>query len=79
MKILKIDRGSVTVEIKDKILKISGEAMLPKPASEMSEYVIYKNSFSWQNSDTPPDIDKNALFEFLEKEFSKRNLLLILE
>ncbi|GEM_PF-797754 len=79
MQLLKIDRGNVSIEIGNNILKISGEAMLPKPFPEMSEYVIYENSLSWQNDEAPPEINKKELFTFLEKEFAKRNLLLILE
>lgn len=67
MKLLKIDRGSISIEIGNNILKISGEAMLPKPLPKMSEYVIYKNSLSWQNADASPKIDQKELFIKLKK------------
>lgn len=79
MKILKIDRGSVEIEIDSHMLRISGEAMLPEQSPELSEYVLYKNTLHWANRDTPPDIDEEALFSFLKKEFLKRNLVLIIE
>lgn len=79
MKILKIDHGSVEIEIDNSILRISGEAMLVKQLPELSEYVLYKNTFNWINTATQPDIDEEALFLFLRKEFIKRNLLLVVE
>ncbi|MGE8302305.1 MAG: hypothetical protein ACN6OW_22205 [Sphingobacterium paramultivorum] len=79
MKILKIDRGSVEIEIDNSILRISGEAMLVKQLPELSEYVLYKNTFNWINTATQRDIDEEALFLFLRKEFVKRNLLLVVE
>lgn len=79
MKIVKIDRGSVEIEIDNHILRISGEAMLVRQPPELSEYVLYKNSFNWINKATQPDIDEEALFSFLRKEFIKRNLLLVVE
>lgn len=79
MKIIKIDRGSVEIEIDNQILSISGEAMLVKQPPELSEYVIYKNSLSWKSAETHPDIEEELLFSFLRKEFIKKNLLLIVE
>lgn len=79
MKIVKIDRGSVEIEIDNHILRISGEAMLVKQPPELSEYVLYKKSFNWINTATQPDIDEEALFSFLRKEFIKRNLRLVVE
>lgn len=79
MKVTKIDRGKVEIEIDNYILSISGEAMLVKQLPELSEYVLYKNSFNWINTVTQPDIDEEALFLFLRKEFIKRNLRLVVE
>jgi hypothetical protein len=79
MKIVKIDRGSVEIEIDNHILSIPGEAMLPKQPPELSEYVMYKNTLNWKNIDDHPDIDQEALFSILRKEFLKRNMLLVIE
>ena len=79
MRIIKLDRGSVEIEIDHHILSILGEAMLPKAPPELSEYIIYKNTLNWKNKDDRPDIDEEALFSFLRKEFLKRNLLLVIE
>ncbi|WP_313492029.1 MULTISPECIES: hypothetical protein [Sphingobacterium] len=79
MKIIKIQRSYVEVEIDGYILRITGEAMLPIPSPELSEYVLYKNTLNWTNKDTRHDIEEDALFSFLKKEFLKRNLRLIIE
>lgn len=79
MKIIKIDRGSVEIEIDSHILSISGEAMLLKQPPELSEYVLYKNTITWTKTATHPDIEEETLFSFLRKEFIKRNLILIVE
>lgn len=79
MKIIKIERGSVEIEIDSHIFSILGEAMLAKQPPELSEYVLYKNTLNGKNTDIQPDIDEEALFAFLRKEFIKRNLMLIVE
>lgn len=79
MKILKIDRGSVHIEIDGDILRISGEAMLPKQAPGISEYILYQNTLHWQDPAIRSKINEQALFAFLETEFAKRNLLLLIQ
>lgn len=79
MRIVKIDRGHVEVEIDGHILRMTGEAMLPKTPPELSKYVLYKNTLNWTNTDAHTDIDEEALFSFLRKEFLKRNLILMIE
>lgn len=79
MKVLKIDRGSVEVEIEGDILRISGEAMLPNQASGISEYILYQNTLHWQNIAIHPSINEQEVFAFLKTEFAKRNLLLIIQ
>ncbi len=79
MKIIKIDRGSVVVEINGKMLRILGEATTPVQLQGSSEYVIYKNSLIWLDEETIPELDFDELITFLKNEFLKRNLLLFLE
>lgn len=79
IKILKIDRSSVQVEIDGYILKILGEAMLPEQPPKLSEYVLYRNSLKWLSDETHPTMKEEELFVFMEKEFLKRNLFLIIE
>ncbi len=62
-------RGYVQVEIDGYDLRITGGAMLPKLLPEPSEYVLYKNTLSWTNTDIHPDIDEEVLFSFLRSEF----------
>ena len=79
MKIIKIDRGNIQIEIQLHILRIQGEAMLPKRENTLSEYVIYKNSLTWLHTENPPVINKEELFSFLRKELFTRNMLLVIE
>lgn len=79
MKIIKIGRGSVDIEVNGHLLSIQGEAMLPKQAPEKSEYLLYKNTLHWKDMDVHPDIREDVLYTFLEKEFLQRNLRLIIE
>lgn len=79
MKIVKIDRGHVEVEIEGYVLNIAGEAMLPEPPPGLSGYILYKNSLRWLKNNAYPKLEEEVLFTFLEKEFLKRNLLLRIE
>lgn len=79
MKILKIDRGSVEIDIDGEILRVLGEAMMPLPKPELSSYVIYENSFKWKNKDYNLIINRSKIIDFLRKEFLERNLRLIIE
>lgn len=79
MKILKIDRGSVEIDIDGEILRVLGEAMMPLPKPELSSYVIYENSFKWKNQDYNLIINRSKIIDFLRKEFLERNLRLIIE
>lgn len=79
MRIVKIDRGSVEIEIDNHILSISGEAMLPKQPHKLSEYVLYRNSLKWLSDELHPMMNEDELFTFIEKDFLKRNLILIIE
>ncbi len=79
MKIIKIDRGSVDIDVNGHLLSIQGEAMLPKQAPEIAEYVLYKNTRQWKELGVHPNLSMEELYAFLEKEFLKRNLRLIIE
>lgn len=61
------------------LLKSLGEAMLPKQLPKLSEYVLDKNTLSWTKTVADTDIDIEALFSFLRKEFLKRNLIVLIE
>lgn len=78
MKIVKIDRGSIEIDMGGYVLRIVGEAMTPKQVPELSEYVLYKNSMSWLDNRAHPAMDEKILFSFLEKDLLKRNLRLII-
>lgn len=79
MKIIKIDRGSVDIQVNGHLLSLQGEAMLPEQAPEKSEYVLYKNTLHWKESGVHPSLSEEELYAFLEEEFLKRNLRLIIE
>lgn len=79
MKIIKIDRGSVDIEVNGLLLSIKGEAMLPKQAPEIAEYVLYKNSLHWKENEGHPNLSEEELYAFLEEAFLQRNLRLIIE
>ena len=79
MKIIKIDRGSVDIEVNGHLLSIKGEAMLPKQAPEIAEYVLYKNSLHWKENEGYPNLSEEELYAFLEEAFLQRNLRLIIE
>lgn len=79
MKIIKIDRGCVDIEVNGHLLSIQGEAMLPKQTPEESEYVLYKDTQHWKEIGVHPNLSEEELYAFLEKEFLKRNLRLIIE
>ncbi|WP_259179147.1 hypothetical protein [Sphingobacterium sp. BIGb0165] len=79
IKMLKINRGSVVVELDGSLLKISGEAMLPKSTTKLSVYVLYKDSLKWLGNDIHPTLNEEELIAFIEKEFLNRKLSLIIE
>lgn len=79
MKIIKIDRGCVDIEVNGHLLNIQGEAMLPEQAPEKSEYVLYRNTLHWKEIEGHPNLSEEELYAFLEEEFLKRNLRLIIE
>lgn len=61
------------------LVKSLGEAMLPKQLPKLSEYVLDKNTLSWTKTVADTDIDIEALFSILRKEFLKRNLIVLIE
>ena len=67
MKIIKIQQNYVEVQIKGVVLRITGEAMMPKQLPELTKYVLYKNTLSWINIDAHPDMDSAVVFSFLRK------------
>jgi hypothetical protein len=79
MRIIKIDRGSIEIDLEGYVLRIAGEAIMPKQLPELSEYVLYRNSMRWLDNKSHPAMDEKILFSFLEKELLKRNLRLIIE
>lgn len=79
MKIIKISRGGVDVEVNGYVFNIWGEAMLPQQLPALSDYILYSNTLDAENKHLHPVLDKEALFNFLEKEFLQRSLRLIIE
>lgn len=83
MRLLNISRGKIEVLLDDnKSVIIQGEAMMIKPIPELSEYVVYKNSIKWKNLKEGNSIDDglaNDILNFIEKEFKKKNLKMIVE
>lgn len=79
MKIVKIDRGRIQIDIDGSVLEILGEAMQPEPPPQLSTYVLYRNSLKWLSDGPHPTVKEEELFKFIEKELLKRNLFLIVE
>ena len=56
--------------------------MMIRPITELSEYVIYKNSIKWKNLKSKDNIDNkliNDILCFIQKELEKRNMKMIVE
>lgn len=79
MKITKIDRGSIEIEINNEILILQGEAMMPQPAPKLSDYVIYLNSIAWKIPEKTTEINTKRILKFIEQEFLKKRMRLIIE
>lgn len=82
MEILSISRGQIKINLDNNALTINGEAMMPQQSSNLSEYIIYKDSFKWVNLNNKLPIDddlKHEVLIFLEEELRKRNLKIIIE
>lgn len=81
MELLNISRGKIEVLLdNNKSVIIQGEAMMIKPIPELSEYVVYKNSIKWKNLKEEDCIDDrlvNDILSFIEKEFKKKKLKMI--
>lgn len=82
MEILSISRGQIKIKLDNNDLVVDGEAMMPKQFPNLSEYVIYKNSFKWVNLNNKLPIDdnlKHKVLIFLQEELKKRNLKIVIE
>lgn len=82
MEILSISRGQIKINLDNNALTINGEAMMPQQSPNLSEYIIYKDSFKWVNLNNKLPIDddlKHEVLIFLEEELRKRNLKIIIE
>lgn len=79
MKIVKIDRGSVEIEVDGKILLIYGEAMMPQTRPELTEFVVYINTLKWKSEPNTLSINKEQILHFLKKEFLERSMKLLVE
>lgn len=83
MKLLNISRGKIELLLdNNKIVIIQGEAMMIKPIPELSEYVVYKKSIKWKDLKEKDYIDDELtidILNFIEKEFKKKNLKMIVE
>ncbi|PQL95237.1 Imm74 family immunity protein [Apibacter adventoris] len=82
MEILSITRGQIKVKLDNDVLSVNGEAMMPQQPPNLSEYVVYKNSFKWVTKNDNLSINdklRTKLLIFLENELRKRSLKIIIE
>ncbi|WP_181215751.1 hypothetical protein [Phocaeicola faecicola] len=83
MKLINISRSKIELLLdNNKSMIIQGEAMMIRPITELSEYVIYKNSIKWKNLKSKDNIDNkliNDILCFIQKELEKRNMKMIVE
>ena len=79
MKLINISRSKIELLLdNNKSMIIQGEAMMIRPITELSEYVIYKNSIKWKNLKSKDNIDNkliNDILCFIQKELEKRNMV----